>query len=223
MGNDIYEVMSTQRAVRRLRPDPIAPAVLDRVLQAACWAPSGGNQQPWRVVVISDPEAKRFVESIYQEEWAQYTAELRRQLQGLPAEVLEPVEKSMRAGDYLAEHLHDAPVLLLFCANPDAMAITDDALDRVSMVAGASVYPAVQNLLLACVAEGLGCTLTTLHCRREPEVKERFAIPERWATVALVPIGHPVGRGHGPITRHGASVMAAHNHFAQPWLATDAR
>ena len=97
------------------------------------------------------------------------------------------------------------------------MAITDAKLDRISMVGGGSVYPAVQNAMLACVAEGLGCTLTTLHCLREDEVKTLLDIPDSWATVGLVPIGYPVGKGHGPITRKGPDVMAARNTFAEGW------
>ncbi|MDH3294429.1 MAG: nitroreductase family protein, partial [Acidimicrobiia bacterium] len=95
--------------------------------------------------------------------------------------------------------------------------ITDAQLDRVSMVGGGSVYPAVQNAMLACVAEGLGCTLTTLHCFREPEVKELLAVPDSWATVAMVPIGYPVGRGHGPISRKGPDQMAARDRFDAGW------
>ena len=107
----------------------------------------------------------------------------------------------------------------MFCANPAAMAITDAKLDRISMVGGGSVYPAVQNAMLACVEEGLGCTLTTLHCLREGDVKELLDIPDSWATVGMVPIGYPVGRGHGPITRKGANIMAARNKFDSPWPA----
>ena len=105
----------------------------------------------------------------------------------------------------------------MFCADPSRMAITDARLDRVSMVGGGSVYPAVQNAMLACVAEGLGCTLTTLHCFREDEVKELLDIPDSWATVAMVPIGYPVGTGHGPITRKGSDRMAALNSFDAAW------
>ena len=108
------------------------------------------------------------------------------------------LERTLAAGDYLAEHLAEAPAILLFIADPAMMAITDKNLDRISMVGGGSVYTAVQNAMLACVAEGLGCTLTTLHCIREPEVKAALGIPESWATLAMVPIGYPVGAGHGP-------------------------
>ena len=105
----------------------------------------------------------------------------------------------------------------MFCANPAMMAITDAKLDRVSMVGGGSVYPAVQNAMLACVQEGLGCTLTTLHCLREDEVKEVLGIPAEWATVGMVPIGYPVGKGHGPITRQPPSAMAYRDRFGAAW------
>ncbi len=217
MTTDLYEAMSTLRAVRRLRPDPIPEDVLARVLQAACWAPTGGNQQPWKVVVVTDPDLKAGLQEIYRPEWQRYEKGFLARLEGQPDEVVEPWRRVARAGDYLADHLHEAPAILMFCANPAAMAITDAKLDRVSMVGGGSVYPAVQNAMLACVVEGLGCTLTTLHCLREDKVKELLNIPGSWATVGLVPIGYPVGRGNGPITRKGADVMAARDTFDTPW------
>lgn len=209
--------MSTLRAVRKLKPDPISSEVLERVLQAACWAPTGGNQQPWKVIVVTDPDKKAGLQEIYRPEWQRYVAGFMKRLEGQPDEVVDPWRRVAAAGDHLADHLHEAPAILVFCANPAAMAITDAKLDRVSIVGGGSVYPAVQNAMLACVAEGLGCTLTTLHCLREDEVKALLDIPDSWGTAALVPIGYPVGRGHGPITRKGPGDMAASDTFDQPW------
>ena len=214
---DLYETMSTLRAVRRLRTDPIPDDVLERVLQAACWAPTGGNMQPWKVLVVTDPELKEGLRDIYQPQWQRYMVGFKQRLEGQPEAFVESQMRVAKAGDYLADHLHQAPAILVFCANPAAMAITDAKLDRISMVGGGSVYPAVQNAMLACVAEGLGCTLTTLHCLREGEVKDLLDIPDSWATVALVPIGYPVGRGHGPITRKGPEIMAASNTFTGSW------
>jgi len=216
---DLYEMMSTLRAVRRLRPDPIPDDVLGRVLQAACWAPTGGNQQPWRVVVVRSPERKQALADIYRPEWEKYTAFSRRRAAKAGADdaTVAAMERTLAAGDHLAEHMAEAPVLLVFIADPSMMAITDRNLDRVSMVGGGSVYTAVQNAMLACRAEGLGCTLTTLHCIREPEVKEVLGIPADWATLALVPIGWPVGRGHGPITRQGPARLAFDDAFGAPW------
>ena len=216
---DLYDTMSTLRAVRRLRTDPIPDEVLERVLQAACWSPTGGNQQPWRVIVVRDAEKKQALADIYTPEWNTYLEGFMKRIEGLPEDQLDKWQRIGRAGDYLSEHLHEAPAILLFCANPKLMAITDAKLDRISMVGGGSVYPAVQNAMLACVAEGLGCTITTLHCLREPEIKELFDIPDPWGTVAMVPIGYPVGKGHGPITRQGPDVMAYADSFGANWNA----
>lgn len=198
---DIYEAMSTLRAVRRLKPDPIPEDVLKRVLEAACWAPTGGNVQPFRIISVFDKEYKSSLQSWYYEEWHKYTQGNRKALANIPEEARLRTEKMLNAGDFLAEHMHEAPVLLLFCFNPSAMAITDAGLDRPSVVGGGSVYTAVQNLMLACRVEGLGCVLTTLLCYKEEEVKKLLNIPSEWGTCACVPIGYPILKGHGPITR----------------------
>ncbi len=218
-SHDLYEMMSTLRAVRRLKPDPIPDDVLARVLQAACWAPTGGNMQPWKVIVVRSPERKAALADIYGPEWHTYTGFSRRRAEkaGVAGEELAKLERTLAAGDYLADHLAEAPVLLLFIADPAKMAITDKNLDRISMVGGGSVYTAVQNTMLACRAEGLGCTLTTLHCIREPEVKAALGIPDDWATLALVPIGYPIGKGHGPISRQSADQLVYDDTFGAPW------
>ena len=88
------------------------------------------------------------------------------------------------------------------------MAITDAKQNRPSVVGGGSVYPSVENFLIACRAEGLGCVLTTLLCEVEPQVKELLAIPEGWGTAAAIPVGYPVGRGHGPLIRRPVRDLA---------------
>ncbi|MDP7571097.1 MAG: nitroreductase family protein, partial [Myxococcota bacterium] len=151
----LYEAMSTLRAVRRLRTDPIPEDVLGRVLQAATWAPSGGNVQPWRVIVVQDAAKRKRLQELYVGPWKQYAKEHRAGIEHLAGEVRAKQERMMAAADHLAEHLHEAPAILVFCFNPGRMAITDTGLDRPSVVGGGSVYPAVQNALLACRAEGL--------------------------------------------------------------------
>ena len=215
---ELYDAMSTLRAVRRLRPDPIPQESLERVLQAACWAPTGGNVQPWRVIVVRSPERKAKLQAIYEPEWHNYTAANRARLETLPIGAdKDKLARTLAAGDHLAANLGTAPVILMFVAHPKNMAITDAKLDRISMVGGGSVYTAVQNAMLACRAEGLGCTLTTLHCIREPEVLEALDIPEGWATLAMVPIGYPLGGGHGPISRQAPSALAFDDAFGVPW------
>jgi nitroreductase len=215
--NDIYEMMSTLRAVRKLRTDPIPDHVLERVLQAACWAPTGGNVQPWRVIVVRSPERKQALADIYLPEWYAYVDGLMQRIAAMPEDQQPMWHRTKIAGDYLADHIQEAPVILMFVADPRNMAITDAKLDRISMVGGGSVYTAVQNAMLAARTEGLGCTLTTLHCLREPEVKEVLGIPEKWATLAMVPLGYPIGKGHGPITRQPPSELAFDDVFGAPW------
>ncbi len=209
----LYEAMSTLRAVRRLRTDPIPEAVLGRVLKAATWAPSGGNVQPWRVIVVQDAAKRQRLQELYIGPWKQYAVDHQAGIQHLTGDVRAKQERMMTAADHLAEHLHEAPAILVFCFNPGRMAITDAGLDRPSVVGGGSVYPAVQNALLACRAEGLGCTLTTLLCFAEPEVKTLLDIPDGWYTCAFVPIGYPVGTGHGSISRRPVAKMA----FRDSW------
>lgn len=212
----LYEAMSTTRAVRRLRPDPIADDVLRRILEAANWAPTGGNAQPWRVIAVKDADKRRRLQELYLGPWQEYSKGHRAQLANVPAELRATQERMLSAADHLAQNYHLAPVILVFCFNPKLMAITDAKLDRPSIVGGASVYPAVQNTLLACRAEGVGCTLTTLLCLREPDVKELLAIPVDWGTGAFIPIGYPVGKGHGPLARRPVEKMAFLDTWGQP-------
>jgi nitroreductase/alkylhydroperoxidase family enzyme len=212
-GIDLYAAASTTRAVRRLRPDPIPDDVLRRVLRAATWAPSGGNLQPWHVIAVRDPARRKGLAELYRPLWEEYVSGRRALIEPLPDALRVPAEKALAAGDHLAEHLHEAPVINAFCFHPERLTITDADLGRPSVVGGASLYPAVQNLLLACRAEGLGCVLTTLLCRREKEVRELLEIPEPWATCAFVPIGWPVGGGHGPLSRRPVEQAAFADRF----------
>lgn len=197
----LYQLMSTQRAIRRLKPDPIPDEVLQRIMQAAVWAPSGGNLQPWRMVMVQDPARKARLGELYSKRWARFAEIYRQRIKDAEPSVKRKEERTVAAGDHLGEHFGECPAIAVVCFNPDLMAITDARLDRVSVVGGGSVYPAVQNMLLACRAEGVGCVLTTLLCQDESEVKALLDIPDGWYTAAAVPLGYPVGGGYGPIAR----------------------
>lgn len=214
---EIYEAMSTLRAVRRLKADPIPADVMQRVLQAAAWAPTGGNVQPFRIVAVESADAKAKIAAWYDDEWAKYTARPRSSLSSMAPELRETTGKMLKAGDYLARTMADVPAILVFCFNPSHMAITDSDLDRPSVVGGGSVYTAVQNVMLACRTEGLGCVLTTLLCYREAEIKALLGIPAEWGTCAHIPIGYPVLRGHGPITRRPVSRLAFRDRWDNPF------
>lgn len=214
---DLYRAMSTTRAVRRLRADPIPDVVLRRVLEAATWAPSGGNRQPWRVIVLRDPEKKRVLRDLYRESWRAYTRARSGEYELLPGERRDRVARTLASADHLADHFHEAPVICVFCFDPNGLAITDAALERPSVVGGGSLYPAVQNLLLACRAEGLGCVLTTLLVAHESEVRKLLEIPEPWCSYAFVPIGYPVGAGHGPLGRRPVERAVYLDRFGQSY------
>ncbi len=212
----LYEMMRTQRAIRRLKSDPIPDDVMHRILTAASWAPSGGNQQPWRIVLVRDAAKKKALGDMYGALWEKFAAMYRKRFEGLSPEEQAKEERTIAAGDYLCAHFHALPAVAIFCFNPKMMAVTDAKQDRVSVVGGGSVYPAVQNLMLACRAEGVGCVLTTLLCQVEPDVKALLDMPEDWYTCAAVPMGYPVGGGYGPIKRRAAGELCFEDGWKTP-------
>lgn len=176
---DVFEAIWTTRAMRRLDPDREVPDDhLLLVLEAASKAPSGGNAQPVEWIAVREPETKRRLGEIYSE-IAHRT---------LPAAYGEAaardpdVERFLRSAMHLADHLGEAPVLLLPCAPAGRTRIEG------------AVYPAIQNLMLAARALGLGTTLTSMHRENEAAVKGLLGIPEDMQTFAIIPLGYPLGR-----------------------------
>lgn len=184
---DFYEVLQTAGTGRYYKEDPIPDDVLTRVLNAARWAPQGGNRQPNRYIVVRDPQKKQALRDLYFPFWRAYLAEA-----GVGAITIRgnEVPKLLKDADVFADNLHKVPVIVVVCAFMEAIHPTDLELDRDPIVYGASVYPAVQNMLLAARAEGLGGTLTTLLCHEEPKVKELLKIPDGYATAAHVALGY---------------------------------
>ena len=177
-------VLETTGTCRFYRPDPIPDAVLARVLDGARYAPTGGNRQGVRFVVVRDAAKRRQLQAWYLPIWEQYVG----RAQTRPG---APLPRLLENADHMARHLAEIPALVVVCAQLGDLLATDRHLDRLTIVGGASVYPSVQNLLLAARAEGLGTALTTLLCAVEPQVKELLAIPEGVATAAMVTIGYP--------------------------------
>lgn len=218
---ELYEAIATTRAVRRLRPDPIPQAVLERILRAATCAPSGGNAQPWRVLVLRDPERKRALAGHFESTWADYSQPGRQAMERLPEAKRARGMKVMAAGDHLAAHFAQSPVVFVFVHDPYQMAREGPRDPQPQCLFGGSLYPAIQNLLLACRAEGLGGVLTTMSWRREPEILRALEIPEPWRLHAIVPVGYPVGSGHGPIARKALSTMAHLDRWGAPFPASE--
>ncbi len=199
------ELISTLRstgAVRDFLPEPIGDDVLRRLLDTARFAPSGGNRQGWRVIVVKDPGKRAQLRDIYLKGWYQYLAMGAAGLVAwapvtdLAAEAAAianapAFEAAAAASPGFAEKLDTAPVLLLVVADLSALAAIDRDLDRYTFAGGASLYPFIWNLLLAARAEDIGGVMTTVAIRNESEVKALFEIPDPFAVAALVVLGHP--------------------------------
>jgi nitroreductase len=178
---DIFEAINTQRAMRRLKADPVPDELIWKVLDAAVRAPSGGNRQPWSFVVIRDAETKAKIAEHYLDSWNKSYGLIKQAAMASPE-----TAKTYASAEHLANHLAEAPVLIIAAVNVSAVAPVSPP--------GASIYPAVQNLMLAARALGLGAALTTLHRTHEVEVKQILGIPDGVDTMALIPLGWPRGK-----------------------------
>jgi len=200
----LFEAMYTQRALRRLKPDPIPDDLLWRLLEAGTKAPSGSNTQVWRFLVVRDPARKRFIQERYKKAWdtyaAAFAAAAAERGAPLPPDELRAQMRMVQSAAHLAEHMHEAPVLLVVCMVPRPLPPPSVGRRRSPAALYASIFPAVQNLLLAARALGLGATLTTLHLLYEDEIKTELEIPDDTEAVALLPVGFPIGR-YGPTRR----------------------
>jgi nitroreductase len=193
---ELFDIIYSMRAMRRLKPDPIPEATLKKIIDAGIHAPSGGNAQGWAFVLVRDADAKRFIRDHYYGMWQQF-ATLRKPLATLtPAQV-----RQYHAADHLAEHLHEVPVLLLACVRKGYPPFDKFGYERASVATvHGSIYPAVQNIMLACRALGIGTVLTTVHYCFEEELKQHFGIPTEMEVSALLPLGYPQGN-FGPTKR----------------------
>jgi nitroreductase len=208
MDLDLIETLRSTGAVRDFLPDPIDDAVLYRILDAARFAPSGGNRQGWRVIVVKDPEKRRALRDLYLTGWYEYLAisgaglvpwapvtdrVAEAEAVARAPELAEQAAARTAAGSPgMAEALDLAPAVLLLVVDLTALAAVDRDLDRYTFAGGASVYPFAWNLLLAARAEGLGGVITTMAIRREEEMRQLFSIPETSAVAAVVVLGRPV-------------------------------
>lgn len=178
---EFFEAVTTLRAMRRLHSDPVPDEDLLKILDTAIRAPSGGNTQPWNFVVIKDQAAKNRISEWYLDAWKKTYGPARDAMRADPR-----MAKTYNSADHLANHLAEVPVMILVTTRKDNV--------RVGAIGGASIYPAVQNLMLAARALGYGTTLTTLHKLHDGEVKELLGIPEEHETMALIPLGKPKGK-----------------------------
>src|SRR5215831_9649686 len=187
---DLFDIIKTTRSMRRLKPDPVPNDLIRRILEAGVCAPSGGNMQRWRFLVIRDHKIKATVGAYYKRAWDEQVAPRYRAGDPAPGMSRERFLRLLDAAEHLAAHIHEAPVWIVPC-------LEGHTLTRTS---GSSIYPAVQNMLLAARALGLGATLTTLYLQFEKEVEASLGLPPGVHSYALLPLGYPMGR-FGPVRR----------------------
>jgi nitroreductase len=203
---DLFEIIRTTRSMRRLKSDPVPNELIRKILEAGTCAPSGGNMQRWRFAVIRDADIKRTVGAYYKRAWDEQVAPRYRSGEPAPGTNRERFLRLLDAAEHLAAHIHEAPVWIVPCLEGATPTRTS----------GSSIYPAVQNMLLAARALGLGATLTTLYLSFEKEVEAALGLPPNVHSYALLPVGYPVGR-FGPVRRVPLADVVFENRWGQPY------
>lgn len=190
IGEDVplLEGLRTTRGMRRLKPDPVPVELVRKVCEAGTFAPSGGNRQPWYFVAVMDSERRGFIAEKYRAAFKPYIAPAIEAAKS--PDYPDDKRRNMKAAIYLADHLHEAPVHLFVAGwtrrgQPQAQAL----------------FPAIQNVLLACRAVGLGASLTTAHRMFGQEIDEYLGLKPETPSCALIPIGWPKGKIGRPMRR----------------------
>jgi nitroreductase len=214
---DLVEVMRCAPTSRRFGAEAVPLEALLRALELARFAPSGGNRQGWRVVVVRHPDARLALRELYLPHWRAYMQQTGGAKMLEQPEQFDPARvRTVRRADEYANRLEEVPVHLVVGVRLTDLAVTDAGLPRQSIVGGASVYPFVQNLLLALRDEGLGAALTTLLVPAEAEVRRLLAIPEDIALAAHVGVGHRADPWPRQLSRRAVSEFAFAERFGQP-------
>ncbi len=187
---DLQTTLRTTGSVRTFRPDPVEDATVIAVLDDARFAPSGGNQQPWRVAVVKDPASRQAMADLMQPVWDEYigaqAAGHRAFAYGLSVDA-----PSLPTPNPLIDNILEVPVVLAIAADLRTIAIMDGNADRPPVVGGASIYPFCWNILLAARAHGLGGVMTTFLSRQEAAARPVLGLPEHHALVATIFLGVP--------------------------------
>lgn len=221
----LHQVMSTMRAMRKLRPEPVDPDLLVQLVEAATWAPSGGNVQAYSFVVVTDREQIARLADLWAVAADFYLGTAATVVpDGMDESRYERMRQALR---FQRDHFAQTPAIVIACYDSGpwqrkvikngrevagavrrlgprrALALARNFRRFSSMGEAASVYPGVQNLLLTARALGLGATMTTWHQLLEGEFKAILGIPVQVSTYALIPIGYPQGN-FGPVSRTAA-------------------
>ena len=186
----LAEAMETQRAIRRLRPDPVDDETVLRCLELAVRAPTGGNRQGWEFIVVRDPEVKHQLARLNRQSWSVLKRGYAR------AEGDPKAKRTIAAVQWQADHFEEVPVVIVACLRGLRLGFPP----TVAASYYGSIFPAVQNLLLAARSLGLGAALTTLPVWSALLARRTLGLPWNVTPIAAVPLGWPQG-GYGPTTR----------------------
>jgi nitroreductase len=205
---DVFEIIHTTRAMRRLKPDPVPDDLIRKILEAGVCAANGGNYQRWRFMVVKDTATKKAVQVWYKKAFDEVVGPRYANSPPPPGVSKEKYARQHHAVEYLTEHFHEAPVWIVACL--------DEGKNTPTRMSGASIYPAVQNMLLAARALGLGSTLTTRHLLYAKEAEAALGLPEGVHSYAILPIGWPMGK-FGPVGRTKLEDVVFNERWGQPY------
>ncbi len=212
---DLYHGIMTLKAIRRFTDEPVTDEEIEKCLRAAIQAPNGGNIQPWQFLVITDPQVKTAVGDIYRRAYDRYEPRVAAATPPARSEEAALSQAKVRASSrYLADHIGEAPAMVAFLMPNISMTLQDDEGDLDVGTPFASIYPAVQNFMLAARSMGIGTTLTTVYRIYQQEVRDLLGIPERYEIIALVPMGRPQGH-FGVAPRRPVESLTHWNRFGE--------
>lgn len=207
---DVFDIIKTTRTMRRLKPDPVPDDLIVKILDAGIRAPNGGNSQTWHFIVVKDVEIKKAVQVWYKKAFDEIIGPRYASSPPPPGVTAEKYHRQHMAVAYLTDHFHEAPIWIVGCIRHG-----DAKPDRMS---GASIYPAVQNMLLAARALGLGASLTTRHLFYAEEADKALQLPAGMLSYAILPIGYPLGN-FGPVGRGNLADFVSLDRVGQRWDA----
>ena len=184
----LFEAIRTTRAIRRIKPDPVPPELIRKVCEAGTFAPSGGNRQPWFFIAVTDAEKRAHIARLYHQTFSHYIKSAQKAAED--PSYPDAKRRNMNAAIWLAEHLHEVPVHLFVAG-----------WTRRGRPQSQALLPAIQNILLACRAVGLGASLTTSHGVHQREIDDMLGLSEATPSIALIPIGWPIGKYGKPPRR----------------------
>jgi len=196
----LFEALYTTRALRRYTTEPVSDEVLFQVIDAGIRAPAGSNAQIWHFLVVRDAAKRARIGELYWKTWEMYGKRFVEDPSSIDA-LPRQMQLVVRSTDHLARNIADAPVHLFICGPAQSQG---------------TVYPAIQNVLLACRALGLGSVVTAFHRAHDAEVRELLGIPEDQVAHGLLPIGWPSDK-IGPVSRIPVHKVASLDSWGEAW------